>query len=148
EFSPRGKAVYKPRKEHWSGGPYLDTFELVDLGDDTSAQIAALSSKQVDGLTEVQTGQYDVLKKFQHLQEHKVDTSLTACVRGKCDRKPFNDARVRLAMKLACDADKTTALSRRSLGSAAEHHHVAQSQPDYAKLPPFKRDVARAKKLL
>src|SRR5215831_18294148 len=45
------KQVLKARKEgYWGGGPYLDQLEFIDLGDDPAASVAALASKQVDGL--------------------------------------------------------------------------------------------------
>ncbi|MEE8286870.1 MAG: ABC transporter substrate-binding protein [Gammaproteobacteria bacterium] len=34
------------------------------------------------------------------------------------------------------------------LGQPAENHHVCQIHPEYAKLPPLKRDIDKAKKLL
>src|SRR4030095_8215643 len=43
--------VRKARKQgYWGGGPYLDQLEFIDLGDDPAASVAALASKQVDGL--------------------------------------------------------------------------------------------------
>jgi peptide/nickel transport system substrate-binding protein len=62
--------------------------------------------------------------------------------------KPFDDPRVRLAMRLATDPEKTLEVAHAKLGRIAEHHHVAPIHPDYKKLEPFTRDVERAKKLL
>ena len=39
-------------------------------------------------------------------------------------------------------------LALAGIGKAAEHHHVSPIHPEYAALPPFKRDVEAAKKLL
>ncbi|MFX8649029.1 ABC transporter substrate-binding protein, partial [Acinetobacter baumannii] len=39
-------------------------------------------------------------------------------------------------------------LAYRNRGVVGENHHVAPFQPEYFKLPPLKRDVARAKALL
>src|SRR3546814_7337914 len=34
------------------------------------------------------------------------------------------------------------------MGTIGENHHVGEMHPEYAKLPPLKRDVAKAKALL
>jgi peptide/nickel transport system substrate-binding protein len=78
----------------------------------------------------------------------RVATAQTAVARMKVTEKPFDDPRVRKAMRLAVDVNQVLEIALRSLGQPAEHHHVAPIHPEYAKLPPFTRDVAAAKKLL
>jgi peptide/nickel transport system substrate-binding protein len=51
-------------------------------------------------------------------------------------------------MRYAIDSEAILRISHRGLGTAGEHHHVSPVHPEYAKLAPFQRDVARAKKLL
>jgi peptide/nickel transport system substrate-binding protein len=132
---------------YWGGGPYLDTIEFIDLGDDPAAEIAALSSKQVDGLYEAAITQLDALKKLGHIQLHQVTTAQTAVARVQ-PVKPFDDKRVRQALRLAVDSNAVLQLAHKGLGSVGEHHHVSPIHPEYAKLAPFQRDVAKAKKLL
>jgi len=141
------KQVLKARKDYWGGGPYLDTLEFIDLGDDPAAHVSALASKQVDGLYQGFILQLDALQKLPHLQLYQVTTAQTAVARMQ-PVKPFDDKRVRQAMRYAVDASVVLQLSHRGLGSAGEHHHVSPIHPEYAKLPEFKRDVARAKRLL
>jgi len=141
------KQVLKGRKDYWGGAPYLDTLEFIDLGDDPAAGVSALASKQVDGLYQAAIVQLDAIQKLGHVQIHQVTTAQTAVARFH-PVKPFDDKRVRQAMRLAVDASAILQLSHRGLGSAGEHHHVSPIHPEYAKLPPFQRDVAKAKKLL
>jgi peptide/nickel transport system substrate-binding protein len=141
------RQVLKARKGYWGGGPYLDTIEFIDLGDDPAAEIAALSSKQVDGLYEAAIVQLDALRKLGHVQLHQVTTAQTAVARFQ-PNKPFDDKRVRQAMRLAVDSNAVLQLAHKGLGSVGEHHHVSPIHPEYAKLAPFQRDVAKAKKLL
>jgi peptide/nickel transport system substrate-binding protein len=148
EYEPRRHAVLKARKDYWGEGPYVDTFEYVDLGDDASAQLAALAANQVDGLVEAQIAQYQTLKQLPQLQEYTVDTAVTFIVRGKVSQKPFDDPKFRRALRLATDVEATTAICRGSLGSPAENHHVSPVQPDYQAIPKVPRDVAKAKQLL
>src|SRR5438477_511602 len=62
--------------------------------------------------------------------------------------KPFDDKRVRQAMRYAIDSNAVLQIAHRGLGQPGEHHHVSSVHPEYAKLPLPQRDVARAKKLL
>ena len=141
------KQVLKAQKSYWGGGPYLDTLEFIDLGDDAAAEIAALAGKQVDGLYRAQNTQLDAIRKLPHLQAYQVITAQTGVARVQ-PVKPFDDKRVRQAMRYAIDCNAVLQLAHKGLGSPGEHHHVSPIHPEYAKLPPFQRDVAKAKKLL
>src|SRR5437588_11226132 len=61
---------------------------------------------------------------------------------------PFNDKRVRQAMRYAVDCETVARIALGEIGSAGEHHHVSPIHPEYAKLAPFKRDLEKTKKLL
>jgi peptide/nickel transport system substrate-binding protein len=148
EFQPRRRAVFKSRKDFWGVGPYLDSLELVDLGDDPNAAIGALAAKQIDGLYEGDTEQLDILNRMPDIKIYKASTGATGVIRGKVTMKPWSDVRVRRALRRAADPEATLAIALRGLGDVGEHHHVAPIHPDYAKLPPFKRDVVEAKQLL
>src|SRR3546814_18255675 len=63
-------------------------------------------------------------------------------------KAPFDDLRVRQAMILAADNAENLKLAHRGMGTIGENHHVGEMHPEYAKLPPLKRDVANAKDLL
>jgi peptide/nickel transport system substrate-binding protein len=141
------KQVLKARKDYWGGGPYLDTIEFIDLGDDSAAEIAALASKQVDGLYEAAITQLDALKKLGHVQLYQATTAQTAVARVH-PVKPFDDKRVRQALRYAIDTNAVLQVAHKGLGTVGEHHHVSPIHPEYAKLAPFQRDVAKAKKLL
>ncbi len=141
------RQVFKAHKDYWGGGPYLDTIEVIDLGDDPAAAVAALASRQVDGLQEASIVQLDALQKLPHVQLYQVTTAQTAVARMQ-PVKPFDDKRVRQAMRYAIDATAILQIAHRGLGAPGEHHHVSPIHPEYAKLPEFKRDVARARRLL
>jgi len=148
EFTVGKSAKYKARKDYWGSGPFLDTFEFVDLGDNPGASIAAMASRQVDGLSEADAVQINAMKNFPHVAVHKVETTQTAVARMHPDQKPFNDKRVRQAMRLAVDHDKVIQTVLLGAGTPAEDHHVAPSHPEYAALPKYGKDVEKAKKLL
>jgi peptide/nickel transport system substrate-binding protein len=140
--------VLKARKEpYWGGGPYLDELQFIDLGDDAAAAVSALASKQVDGLYGADIVQLDALQKLPHVQMYQVTTAYTATARMQ-PVKPFDDKRVRQAMRHAVDSNLILQIAHKGLGQAGEHHHVSPVHPEYAKLPMVQRDVAKAKKLL
>ncbi len=142
------KATVKARKSHWSGKTAnLDAIEFIDLGDDPSASIAALASKQVHGLDEATIVALEALRNLPHVNIHDVPTAQTGVARMK-PVGPFADPRVRKAMRLAVDTPHVLQAAHRGLGAPGEHHHVSPIHPEYAKLPFMNRDVAGAKKLL
>jgi peptide/nickel transport system substrate-binding protein len=141
-------AVLRASKNYWGKPIHLDEVEFIDLGDDPAARIAALASKQVDGLSEVDFSQLDTVKALPDIVLYAATTAQTAVVRGKYDQKPFNDVRVRQALKLAIDQQKVIDIVFRGQASVGEHHHVAPVHPEYAQLPMVKQDVAKSKQLL
>ena len=148
EYTVGKAAKYKARTDYWGTGPYLATFEFVDLGDNPGAGIAAMASKQVDGLSEADAVQISSMKNFPHVAVYKVETTQTVVARMHPDVEQFKDKRVRQAMRFAIDRDKVIQTSLLGAGTPAEDHHVAPSHPEYAALPKYPRDIAKAKKLL
>jgi peptide/nickel transport system substrate-binding protein len=127
---------------------YVDEIQFIDLGDNSSAVVAALSSKQVDGVYQGNIEQFDIYKGIEHATIHQVVTAQTAVARMRSDSKPFDNPAVRKAVRMATDAAKTLQIAHKGVGTAAEHHHVAPVHPDYFQLPAMKRDVEGAKKVL
>ncbi len=146
------RAVVKAHRPYWGGvwneGPYLDTIEFIDLGDDPAAPIAAMASGQIHGMVSADPGQYDALKQLPHLKFYEVTTAETAVLRMKVTEKPFTDPRVRKAMRLGLDTKNVMEVALRGFGEPGDHTHVAPVQPDYQPIPPMGRDVEAAKKLL
>jgi peptide/nickel transport system substrate-binding protein len=142
------KCVHKRRASYWKEGGYLDELHFVDLGDDQATKLAALASKQVDGLYDADLKIYEQVKKLPHIEIHQITTAQTAVARMKVGSDPFKDPKVRLAMRKAVDPAKTLKIAYRDLGAPGEHHHCSPVHPDYAQIAPFKRDVEGAKKLL
>ncbi len=142
------RVVLKGRKDYWGDGPYLDQLEFIDMGDAASAAISAMASKQIDGLVSADPIQYDALKALPGLKLYEVGTAETAVLRVKVTEKPFDDPRVRKALRLATNSKQVMEVAVRGLGKVGDHTHVAQVQPDYDPIPPMDQDVAAAKKLL
>ncbi len=141
-------SVLKARTGSWRGTPYLDEVQFVDLGGDVNAQMSALISGQVDGMYRLGFEQKIVLDQVPGMKVYVAQSSQTCVARMKCDQKPFDDPRVRRAMRLAIDTERVLQLSQGGTGLVGEHHHVCPIQPDYARLPPMRTDPAQARALL
>jgi peptide/nickel transport system substrate-binding protein len=148
ELAVGERASLKARSDYWGDGPYLDEILFVDLGDDPNAAINAIGSKQVHGLILADPTQFEVLNRLPGIQLYEVPTAETAVMRMKVTEPPFDDPRVRQAMRYATDPESIYKTALQGLGSAGEHHHVAAIHPEYAPLPKITRDIAKAKELL
>ncbi len=126
----------------------IDELVFVDLGDDTAAATAALVSGQVDGLDRCDYSVAESLAGHSGFTMHRTTTSATAMLQMKVNQPPFDDVRVRRAMRLAIDTASVTELALRGFGSPAEHHLVSPTHPDYAALPAFEQDPDQARRLL
>ena len=148
EYEVGKKVVLKRRDGYWGKKPAIETIEVIDNGDDPAAAVAAIASKQVDGMYEASTSQYAALRKLNHLQIYQVATGQTAVARMQPISDTWKDPKVRQAMRLALDTQKLLKIAYLGLGAPGEHHHVAPVHPEYYKLTFQKQDIAKAKKLL
>jgi peptide/nickel transport system substrate-binding protein len=135
------------KKPHWGGGAHIDRFEIIDNGEDPAAQVATIASRQVDMIYMGAIATLPAMERLPHVQINTVDTAYTAVARVH-PIKPFDDKRVRQALRLATDTEATLKAAHRGLGKPGDHHHVAPVHPEYANIGGSKRDVAKAKALL
>ena len=149
EFKVGELAVLKKRKEpYWGGEVFLDEIRFIDLGEDAGAYLAALASKQVDGIWSLDLTTLEAAKNIPGIKVVESASTQTGVIRMKVTEKPFTDIRVRRAVQKTCDAQRQLDIAHQGLGIVAEHHHVAKIHPEYFALPPFKQDIEGAKKLL
>ena len=143
-------AILKRRAEglYWGGDAFLDQITYVDLGDDTSADLAAYVSDQIDYSYQVSADQVQAYETIPFIELLSAKTATTGIARMNVTQKPFDDVRVRQAFALAVDNERVLTVGYQSLGSSAENHHVSPIHPEYAPLPKLKRNVAKAIKLL
>jgi peptide/nickel transport system substrate-binding protein len=140
--------VKRPPQEYWGPEMSLDTITYLDHGDDPAASLAALASRQVDMVLQVGIEQLPMVQRLPHVVLHEIVTAQTGVARMQVTQKPFDDLRVRTAVRLCMDHQKLLELAYRGKGTPAEDHHVAPVHPEYAPLPPLRQDHARARQLL
>lgn len=149
EFRVGELAVLKKRKEpYWGGEVFLDEIRFIDLGEDAGAYLAAIASKQVDGIYNLDLTTLEAAKNIPGIKVVSIPSTQTGVIRMKVTEKPFTDNRIRKAVQKTCDVQRQLDIAHRGLGIVAEHHHVATIHPEYFALPPIKRDIEGAKKLL
>jgi peptide/nickel transport system substrate-binding protein len=143
------QAVVKRRNDYWqSGKPYIDELRFLDLGEEESAHVAALASRQVDMVTDLGVAIIDMIDRIPHAQLLETKTAQTSLIRMRADKKPFDDVRVRNAVKLCQDHARLLEIAHRGKGADGADHHVAPVHPGYSPEPTPRQDIARAKALL
>jgi peptide/nickel transport system substrate-binding protein len=149
--------ILKARADHWQKGfdgkplPYLDKMEFVDLGKDMAPRIAALKSGEVHMVDQGSQMSPDVMlavKGDANFYTHVVPSATTKLLRMRCDQAPFNDNRVRQALKLCQNREKIRALAFQNTGLIGQDCHVYELHPEYCKVETPKFDPQKAKALL
>jgi peptide/nickel transport system substrate-binding protein len=97
---------------------------------------------------EVGMDQLAVVQRLPQVVVHEVASAQTGVARMQVTQKPFDDVRVRTAVRLCMDHHQLLALAYAGKGLAAEDHHVAPVHPEYATLPLPRQDYPRARQLL
>ncbi len=143
------RSVLRARGDAYYGdGPHVDELWFVDLGDDPNALVSAIAAQQVHGLYQLDGNLRPVVDRFDHVQIYEAVTASTCVVQMKVKEKPFDDPRVRLAMRYGIDPEQVLRVALQDLGLPAEHHFVCPIHPEYAPLPKMERDPTRARQLL
>jgi peptide/nickel transport system substrate-binding protein len=130
---------------YWGGKVYLDEIHYYNFEADN--QLSAFASGDVDGVYSFSVEQMDLAKSLPGVI-HIARTAQTVACRMQVDQKPFTDKRVRQAVCKSVDNEAVKKLVYSDGGDSGQNHHVAPVHPDFAPLPPLKRDVAAAKQLL
>ena len=148
EFDPgQGPTIFERNKRYWGSATKSDVLRLVSISE-PAARVAALKRGQVDIIEDPPGTELNSLKAGP-------GTRIVTQVKGnmeviamQMDVQPFNDVRVRQALKLAMDRKKMLQLVAQGNGILVNDIPIA-SILEYS-LPgtPRGRDVNRAKTLL
>lgn len=147
ELAVGDKCILKRVKDipYWGGKVYLDEIHYYNFSDDNA--LTAFAGGDIDTLYQFGIEQYELAKALDGTII-QARTAQCLCCRMHVDEKPFDDIRVRRAVTMACDNSAVRDLVFQGGGDVGENHHVAPVHPEYFALPPLKRDVEGAKKLL
>ena len=156
-YLPGERAVLKARKDYWQKGadgkplPYMDGMEFIDMGTEMAPQIAAIKAGEIDmvDLGDVAgVDVYQALNKDPNINMIPVTSASTRVLRMRVDLKPWDDNKVRTALKICQHHEKLLSLVYFNEGLQGQDFHVYQMHPEYCEKPIPKYDPQRAKQLL
>jgi len=127
--------------------PYLDELWQVNMPQQAT-QVASLTGGDIQMMFEVPVAFIGVLEKARGVSVVSVKSTSFQPVVMATDRKPFDDNRVRLALKLLLDRDAIIKALWQGRATIANDHPVPDINPFYVALPQRTPDVARARQLL
>ncbi len=144
----------KARNDYWQMGidnkplPYLDEIQMVQLGNDRSADLSAYQSGQVDTIVEPNVTIWEALKDDPNTTIIATPTATTRVLRVRVDQEPWTKNEVRQALKHCHNREKILALALQGQGVIGNDSHVAPAQPEFVDIGPYPFDTAKSKELL
>jgi peptide/nickel transport system substrate-binding protein len=150
-------AIVKARKDYWQKGadgkplPYLDEMHFIDMGTESAPMISAIRSGDVDFIDMADRGGNDIYQALKNVPDIKivsVPTASTRVLRMRVDKKPWDNEKVRMAMKKCHNHEKLLALCYMGQGLQGQDFHVYPLHPEYCEMPTPAYDPEGAKKLL
>ena len=135
----------KAYEEYWGGRPNLDGM-IFRFTPDDSARISMLESGELDIIVAVPIPEFERMKKAGRLDVQSWKTSLVSRVWIHCNVPPYNDVKMRQAIKLAIDRKSIVEDILKGNGYAVESAASPVSWGYYPADPPT-YDPEKAKKL-
>lgn len=152
EYAEGERAVLKARSDYWDMGedgkplPYLD--EIIYVSIDKDASVAALQSGQIDTYYMPRPSDWLALKDAPGIRALSASTAQCYVIRVRADLEPWNDVRVRNALKMCQDRAKILKLSYYDEGDLSIDAHIAPVHPAYADKPIPQYDPEGSRALL
>lgn len=153
EYIEGERVTLKRRVDYWKAGedgeqlPYLETIVFTDFGDEPAGVVATLASDDLD-FTALQITTLGTVETLEHVKIHIAKTSRGSVFRMRADQEPWNDERVRNALKICQDRAKILNTAHLGYGDLAGDYHVAPAHAEYYPMDPPKQDIEKAKSLL
>ncbi len=146
-FTPGQESVSERNPNYWrSGQPYFDTVTITDFADST-AQVNALLGGQIDAMTDLPASQVTSVKgNGMNALISKTGGWVPLCM--AIDMPPFNDNRVRQAMRLIVDREQMIAQIASGYGFVANDLYSPFDEGYDSSLPQRAQDIEQAKSLL
>ena len=149
EYVPGNKAILVKNPDYFEAGlPYLDEVHQIYIKE-YAAQVSALTTGEIDIMYFAPVELIDQLKADANINVMMVPAPSFQPIVMSVVHKPFDDARVRQALRYALDREAMLEAATGGLGSLGNDSPVGPANPYYNKaLPQRTRDVAKAKQLL
>lgn len=146
-FTPGQESVFTKFDNYFGDGPYVDTVRIISFKDDSS-RVNAMLSGQVDAIDVVPYGQIPVVQQNGKTNLLEADSGATLIFTMRTDTPPYDDVRVRQAMRLLVNRQQMINQAIAGKGKVA-NDLFARFDPCYDKsIPQREQDVEQAKTLL
>jgi len=139
EFSPADQLVFGARDDYWKEDedgnqlPYVD--EVVHLTQpETSTRINSMRDQSVDHMYQAPPDQFDEVESISGVTGDEMDGAWFYPVMMDADTEPFDDARVRQAVKYAVDKEEMLMSAAGGRGTIAQHTPISPAHTYYAGL--------------
>src|SRR3989344_2809071 len=153
EYIPGERVVLTRNPNYWAKDeegnqlPYLDEIDFVAIPEE-STRIAALTAGDVNVLWQISPASIAVLQKSSYAKVLEAPSGVYLDIAMNVNERPFDDIRVRQAIKLVVDRQQMLDIVGLGLGELGNDQPVAPIHPFWANLPIPERDVEKAKALL
>ncbi len=151
-FEEGKNCILKKRMNYWQPGlPFLNEIEFIDLGFNTAKRVKALQAGEIDvaDLSGSDEGDaFQMLNKDPRIRIEPVATARVNVLRMRVDREPWQDNRVRTALKLCQYREKILLLAGMGQGHIGRDCHVFPGHPEYCQKPAIKFDPRKARSIL
>ncbi|TDD95146.1 ABC transporter substrate-binding protein [Actinomadura rubrisoli] len=144
-FTAGRETVVKRFDNYWGPKPKVDRVKLISFKT-AEASTNALIGRQIDASSNILQTSLPTIEKTPGLKVMKSDVNLKVSIGMRADTPPFNDVRVRQAMRLIINRKLALSNAFDGLGEVAnDHSGFDRCLPD---VPPRDQDLPQAKKLL
>ncbi len=147
-FSPGQQSVHMRNPNYWRHGqPYFDEVEIIDFPDDT-ARVNALLGGQIDAATDVPPAQVTVVGGHSGTKVLESPSAAWTPICMRVDAAPFNDVRVRQAMRLIANRPQMVEQALAGHGHIGNDLYAPFDEVFDHALPQRHQDIDKAKSLL
>ncbi len=134
-------------KRFWGEGPYFAALVIQEFADE-NARANALRSGQVTALGNLPGAQLRVVQAGPGVHVLESRTGMNLVMTMRCDLAPYNDPRVRQALRLIANRQQMVDQALDGKGVVGNDLYGVTDADFDSSLPPRKQDVAQAKALL
>jgi peptide/nickel transport system substrate-binding protein len=147
-FTPGERSVFKRYPDYWREGlPRVEEVVIIDFPEDTP-RLNALLSGQVDAITNLPPGQIAQVESNDQFKVLISETGGWQPFTMRVDRAPFDDVKVRQAMRLIVDREQMIAQVLSGQGRVANDLYSPYDPAYNDDLPQRRQDLDEAKSLL
>jgi peptide/nickel transport system substrate-binding protein len=145
KYDPGVRISLKKTRDYWKEGRgHLDAVEITVINDG-SARLNALISGQIDAINRVDHKAVALLSKSPKIQIVRAPGGWHAVIAMQCDKAPYDNADIRMAMKLATDREQILKALFSGYGTVGNDHPIPPTDPYFnSELPQRKYDPEKA----